>query len=178
MENEKKDLTGMEAAAANVAECRGTSMKDVEYDLTAALLKTAEFRNSAEGSEEIKIYRGGEFAFSFRIRPLSDKETQTARRKATPMLKNPQGAKYPKIEGKTNTEEFHSYLIFFATIEEDRNKIWRNQALKDKYDILNDIETIDLLLAFGEKMDVVNKILDISGLEEEDEATPEEYAKN
>ena len=167
---EKKDLTGLETA---------TNKKDAEYDLTTALLKAAEFRTSEEAITEVEIKRNGVYYFTLHVHPLSDADARKARKKATTFMPNPQGRKLPPIEKEFNSALFNSQLIYMATTTEDQNKIWKNPALSYKYDILDPIDAVDLLLAVGEKLDLVDVIMDISGMGGDvEEATPEEYAKN
>lgn len=169
-EEEKKDLTGLETA---------TNRRDAEYDLTEALLKAAEFRNSDDAITDVDIKRNGAVAFTVRVRPLSDTEARKARKLATTMMANPQGRKYPQIEKSFDSALFNSHLIYMATVEEDQKNIWGNKKVMDKFDILNPWETVDLLLAVGEKLELVDVIMDISGMNGEDEeVAPEEYAKN
>lgn len=180
MSDEKKDLTGLDIAAAHAAESKVCTTKDAEYDLTAALLKAAEFRTSDEAVTEIEIKRNGVYYFTIHVHPISDAESRKARRKATTFMPNPNGRKLPPIEKDFNNAMFNSQIIYMATTDEDKKKIWGNQQLMDKYDILDPVDTIDLLLAVGEKIEVVDVIMDISGLggSVEEETSPEDYAKN
>lgn len=171
-EKEKKDLTGLDSIP------EGASKKDAELDITTALLKAAEFRTSDEAMTEIEIKRNGVFFFSFKIHPVSDKESRVCRKKATKYMPNPNGRKLPPIEKEFDSAKFHSMLIYTATADEDKKKIWGNQTILDKYDLMEPYESIDVLLAVGEKLDIVDAVLDISGMSEDEETTPEEYAKN
>ena len=172
---ENKDLTGLEASAV-IAES-GYSKKDSEYNLTESLLKAASFRTSEEAITTIEIKRNGTFYFSFRIHPISDADSRKARKKATTYMPNPQGRKLPPIEKEFNSALFHSNLIYIATVAEDQQKIWNNKEVKERFDILDPIDCIDILLAVGEKLDIVDAIMDISGMSD-DVTSAEEYAKN
>ena len=176
---EKKDITGLDIATANLAEAKGVKKKDVEYDLTASLLKAAEFRTSEEAITEVEIKRNGVYYFTLRIHPISDTEARRCRKKATTYQPNPQGRKLPPIEKEFDSAKFNSWIIYTATTDEDKQKIWNNPALKEKYDILDPVETVDVLLAVGEKVAIVDTVLDISGMDPDlEEVNPEEYAKN
>ena len=49
----------------------------------------------------------------------------------------------------------------------------------DKLDVTEPWETVDHLLLFGEKMDICDRIMESSGMGEDEESTsPEEYVKN
>lgn len=169
-EKEKTNVTGLETA---------TNKKAAEYDLVTALLKAADFRN--DESTEVEIRRGGEYLFTVHVRAVSDSEGRTARKNATRYGKNPAGKGYPPIEKEYNSAEFNSWLIYIATTEEDKEKIWGNKAVMDKLGAVRPVDTIDMLLSVGEKMELVRTIEDISGMngdDEEEEVAPEEYAKN
>lgn len=166
---EKKDLTGLSTA---------TNKEAVEYDLVTGLLEAAEFRNNEE--KEVEIRRNGKLLFTVHVRAVSDDEGRIARKNATTYGKNPAGKGYPPIEKEYNSSLFHSWLIYIATREDDKEKIWGNHAIMDKYSLLRPVESIDVLLKHGEKMKLIDIITEISGIEDEDgeEATPEDYAKN
>ena len=174
MTTEKKDLTGLE----NTAFDNKNSRKDAEYNLTAALLEAADFRNSDDNITEIEIKRGGKFLFSFRVHPLSEADSRKARKASVKMHKNPNGKNLPKIEGELNTAMFHSRLIYMATVEEDKQKIWHNQEVMHARDILDAVDMVDEILMVGEKLEAVNVIMDISGMGDDEDEAIEEYAKN
>ena len=169
---EKKDLTGLE----NTTVTEGSGRKDAEYNLTEALLKAADFKN--DGITEIEVTRGDQYLFSFHVRPLSEEEMRIARKKNVKLHTNPNGKKLPKIEGNLDTTRFHSTIIYMATTEEDRQKIWNNQAVMQAHDVLDPIDTIDVVFMAGEKINIVNKIMEISGMDDDDDDTEVDYAKN
>lgn len=175
-EKETKDLTGLENTAAIAEE--GYSAKDTEYNLTASLLQAANFRNDEANLQEIEIRRAGKFLFSFKVHPISDADARKARKRATKYMANPNGRKLPPIEKEFNSALFHSNLIYMATVEEDQQKIWNNSSVKEKYDILEPVDCIDVLLQVGEKLEIVDTIMDISGMGGIEETSEEEYAKN
>ena len=154
-----------------------TNPKDTEYDLVKSLLAAADFRNTEDAVTEIAIRRGEKYYYTFHIMPISEEEVRTARKKATSYMKNPQGAKYPQIEKDFNSSLFNSWLIYLATTKDDREKIWGNAAVKQKYGLMENVESIDRLLLLGEKSAVVDKIIEISGLDAEESFDAEDYAK-
>lgn len=182
MAEDKKDYTGLvnppDEAKDTLAK-HPSAQKDREYDLTKALLEAADFKNDDESITPIEIQRNGKYLFTFHITPISDSETRVARRNATTFMPNPNNRKLPKIEKDFNSAEFHSWLIYLATTDEDKDKIWNNPAIKEKFGLMRPVEAIDKLLRVGEKLAVVDTIMDISGMESDDEdISPEEYAKN
>ena len=65
-------------------------------------------------------------------------------------------------------------LIYEATVEADRAKIWDNKQLWRAKDIVTGVEAVDVLLKAGEKNAICDKIDLISGYD----MTEEEVAKN
>lgn len=168
----------MNAETASLGLDTANNRAAAEYDLVKSLLEAADFRTSDNSVVSIDIRRNGKFYFSIRLHPLGDDEVRQARKHATVYGKNPQGAKYPQIEKDFNASLFNSWMIYLATVQEDQEKIWGNPSVKEKYGLLQNVETIDILLRFGEKSALLDQISKISGMEEEIFSEPEEYAKN
>lgn len=168
MTKENNIKTGLEGSA---------DIKNDEYNLVASLLEASNYKMSDDQKVKINITRHGKFLFSFEIRPVSEDESQACRKKAAIMMKNPNGPKYPQIVKETDLTKYNNYLIYTATVDEDKKKIWGNQEVKSKCGILEDPDTIDYLLLPGEKSRVIDKILEISGFLS-DSIDNEEYIKN
>ena len=90
-----------------------------------------------------------------------------------------------RVEIGFDNSKFKSWLIYLATTEEDQQKIWGNPAIIQKYGLNQPVESIDVLLRFGEKDMLSELVGKISGVLEEDDEdgetkpmSPEEYAKN
>lgn len=161
------DINKQENAADVLGLNNATDRKSAEYDLVTSLLAAADFRNTADAVTPVEIRRGGKHYFTVHIRPISEEEVRQARKKATTYGKNPQGAKYPKIETDFNSSLFNSWLIYLATTDEDQEKIWGNKAVKEKFGLMENVESIDVLLLFGEKAALSDKVIEISGLDDE-----------
>lgn len=182
---EVKDYTGV-ATQTNGTEETGMAKalhKGKEEDIVTALLKAADFRNDEDLITPIEIKRHGDTLFSFKVRPVSDGEAAFVRKKARKMVPNPAGKRLPKIEGDFDTPKFNSWLIYVATVDEDKERVWGQREIMDKYDLMEPWETVGIVLTAGEKNAIVDIITEISGMsdEGEDEETPpgmEEYAKN
>ena len=172
---EKENVTGLDQA---------TNRKEAEYDLVKSLLAAADYKTSEEALTEVEIKRNGVYYFTVRLHPVSDTDTRFARKKATIYMANPNGKKLPPIEKDFDTAKFRSWMIYLATTEEDQNKIWGNSAVMQKHDLKEAWESVDVLLAFGEKTKMFDLITEISGLDEdgnvntEEVMDEEEYAKN
>ena len=169
-ETEKQNIMGLDFVE---------DRKETEYDLVSSLLEAAEFKNSDETIEEIEMWRRGKFLFTVRLRPLSEPEVRKARKNSTTYMANPLGKKYPPIEKEVDTAKFNSWLIYMATVDEDQQKIWGNPAIMQKFGLMQPVESIDQILTMGEKRYLADKVSEISGLDDDEEAmSEEEYAKN
>lgn len=145
-----------------------------EYDLLESLMEAAGYKEDESLQKEVKIERKGKFLFKFTVKPLSEEDIRLARKNATKMLKNPAGRNLPMIEGDTDMSALRSWKIYFATVEEDRAKIWDNAAMKKKFNAMRGYEMVDVLLTGGEKSAVIDLIDSISGYD----LDLTEYAKN
>lgn len=172
MENktEKKTVTGLENAS---------DRKEAEYDLVKSLLSAMDYQTEEDCITEAEIKRSGKFLFSVHIHPISDDQIRAARRKATTFMPNPNGKKLPPIEREVNNVKLKSMVIYLATTEEDQKKIWGNQAVMEKANLMEAYESIDVLLTAGEKSKLFDLVIEISGLDDDEEnVDEEEYAKN
>lgn len=153
--------------------------KEAEYDLVASLLEAARYREDEDLITIVDIKRGGKFLFSVSIRPIGDSETRAARKKATKYMPNPQNRKLPPIEKEFNAGLFNALLIYYATTEEDKVKIWGNKTIMEKFGLVEPHESVDVLLTIGEKTALADKVIEISGMDiEDEEVSTEDYTKN
>ncbi len=155
--------------------------KEDEYDLVRSLLEAAEYQQEENLIEAVEIKRKGKLYFTVHLHPLSDEDYSFAIKKASKYYENPQGKKLPKVRGELNSPLFHSWMIYLATTEEDREKIWGNPAVMKKLGCLKPVETIGSLVTMGEKGDLLSTVYRISRLtddEDEEEISSEEYVKN
>lgn len=170
---EKRDVLGLDTAA---------DRKEAEYDLVSSLLAAASYQEDEDLIHEAEIKRNGKFLFSVHLRPLSDPDAKYARKKATTYMPNPNGRKYPPIEKEFDATVFNSWIIYLATIEQDREKIWSNPAVMKAHDIKMPVDSIDVLLRIGEKRALAELVMKISGIDDDDDegaiVSQEEYAKN
>ena len=134
---------------------------------------------AAEGLESesvtIEIARKGKTFFAFRVRPLTEKETERCSDMATKFTRM-RGIKVPE---STDSAKYRSLLIYTATLEEDKAKTWDNKALWDRLNVISGTDVIDKVLLQGEKEAVIRKINEISGYGNDDEdESLEDTAKN
>lgn len=170
-EKEQVAVTGLEMA---------TDRKDAEYDLVKSLLAAMDYQKEEENITEVEIRRNGKFYFSVHLHPISDDQIRTARKKSTVYVPNPNNKKLPPIEKELNSVRMKSMAIYLATTEEDQQRIWGNPAVKEKAGLMESYESVDVLLNAGEKLKLWETVLDISGLNDDDDDTmdEEEYSKN
>lgn len=157
---EKENVTGLDTA---------TNRKEAEFDLTKALLESAEFKTAEDAITEVEIKRAGKYLFSVHMHPISDPDARFARKKATTYMPNPNGKKLPPIEKEFNGAKFTSWLIYLATTEEDQQKVWGNSAVMQKFGLAQPVESIDVLLTLGEKRKLADLVTEISGMDDEDD---------
>ena len=170
VENEEKVVTGLETAS---------DKENAEYDLVKSLLEAANYENDPDLVTTIDLCRNGKFLFSFSIHPIGDEEVKALRKRATSYMPNPANKKLPKIEKDFDDGLFNSLIIYAATVEEDKQKIWGNPAIMQKFNLVNPYDSINKLLTVGEKADISSKVVSISGMEEnESDISKEEYTKN
>lgn len=135
-----------------------------EEDIISGLLQAAGIDEDC--TKNIEIARGGKVLFAFRVRPLDDEEYDKCKNKNTKYVRNKHlGMKMPE---NTDSVKYRSSLIYTATVEEDREKLWDNQKVWSALSaggkqILTGTDVIDAVLFAGEKDRVINVIDQISG---------------
>lgn len=171
-ETEKKSVTGLDTA---------TNRKETEYDLVTSLLEAAEFKSAEDQVNEVEIKRAGKYLFTVHVHPVSEADVRAARKKATIYMPNPNNKKMPPVEKDFDTAKFNSWLIYLATTEEDQQNIWGNPAVMKAKGLMQPWESVDVLLNFGEKRKLADLVMEISGMdddEDEEFTDEEEYAGN
>lgn len=148
-----------------------------EDQLLAGLLEAAEFKENTDFQRKIEIKRNGKLLFSFYIRPLTEEEVQGCRKRATKRRPDPRGKQFGMIEIETDYIKLRSYKILAATVDKGHGILWSNRTLKEKLNVIEDVDVIDKVLMGGEK-DYINDVIDeISGYGMH-EVSLEETAKN
>lgn len=155
-----------------------TNRKEAEYDLVKSLLEAASYKDGEV--TEVELKRKGKYLFTVHIHPISDEDLRFARKKATTMMANPNGKKLPQIEKESNLVKFKSWCIYLATTEEDQQLIWGNPAIMQKFNLMQPVDSIDIMLTAGEKDWFFEQVGKISGMDEDEDEQmdEEEFAKN
>lgn len=145
-----------------------------EGDLLRGLIDAGKEKDSADYYKKIQIRRNRVLKFEFRIRPISEEESLACRERATKFAPRKRGQ--PKREIETNISQFRSWLIYTATVDEDRKKLWDNKKAMEAFNVLQGVDLIDAVLLSGEKDRIIDEINEISGYGDGDNT--EETAKN
>lgn len=146
-----------------------------EEDFIQGLIDAAGY--ATEETKHVEIIRDKKLYFAFDIRPLAEEEYDRCKKKWTKYVRNKQfGMKLPE---ETNSVKYRDSLIYTATVEEDREKLWDNkkvwEALRSKgLQIMNGLDVIEYCLKAGEKDKVLDAIDALSGYD----SNLEEVAKN
>lgn len=164
-ETEKTTITGLEHAE---------DKKEAERDFVTALLEAAEFKTDENNIVEAEVKRNKISYFTVHLHPLAETDVRSARKKATIYMPNPANKKLPPIEKEVDAAKFSSWLIYLATTEEDQQKIWGNPAIMQKYGLAQPVESVDVLLTYGEKERFAALIGEISGMDDDEDFAPEE----
>lgn len=143
-----------------------------ENDILRGLIEAGREKDNEETYERIQIRRNGALKFEFRIRPISEEESIKCREHATRYAPRKRGQ--PKQEIETNMAKFRSWLIYAATVDEDRAKTWDNKKAQEALGVLQGVDMIDAVLLSGEKDRIIDRINEISGYGDD----VEETAKN
>lgn len=143
-----------------------------EDDILGGLIAAASYKTDMEEVATIQIIRHKQIVLEFRIRPMSEEEYSKIRKRNTNYKRNK--ANGLRVAESVNSSDYRSELIYEATIDEDKAKIWDRQDAWNKFSVVNGIGLIDCVLKAGEKDAVVEKLDEISGF------TPsmEDIAKN
>jgi len=143
-----------------------------EGDILAGLLELGQSRDSTDNYKTIQIKRGGALKLSFRIRPITEDEVQACSRRATRYAPSKPGQ--PKKAIETNQAQFRSFIIYTATVDEDRAKVWDNKKALEAMGLLQGVDLVDRVLLAGEKSRILDVIDEISGFDDD----LEELTKN
>ena len=135
--------------------------EDEEFDLISGFLKAAD--SLAEMTKNIVIRRQGKTLLKFRIRPISELDMKSAKKKATTYMPNPNNKKLPAIVKDRDEVVYNSYIIYLATVPEDRAQLWDSRDLRAKLGVDEGYELVDKVLLPGEKDAIIEQIDELCG---------------
>ena len=168
---EKKYEEAVEALGVNE-----NMSTEEEFDLLSGFLKAAE--NITENTKKIEVRDNGKLLFTFRIHAVTAEDIKAAKKKATSFMPNPVNKKLPPIEKDVDKVTYQSFLIYLATVEADKEKIWENPELKSKFGVMEGYELIDKVFPSGKKQQILTIIDILSGYDDEEPADDIDTAKN
>ncbi len=129
-----------------------------EDEILQAMIEAAEEKEHTY--KRAQIVRNKEVKLSFRVRGLSEDEVHACRKKAV----TKRGKKYGvNVAEEIDGVLFRNLVIYTATHEDDRKKLWDNKAFWKKYNLVTGTEAVDKILFGGEKEAVMNLIDSLSG---------------
>lgn len=156
-----------------------SQIRAFEDDIISGLLAAADY--AKDESRKIEIVREVDGVkkvfFTFHIRPLSPEEIERCRKRSTKYVKNKNlGIKMPE---DTDTVKYRNLLIYTATTEEDKERLWDNKRVWESFskkgeEIVTGSEVVGLTLKAGEMAKIVDVIDEINGVE----SNIEEVTKN
>lgn len=155
--NEQKIMEAQEAIGVDTE----AMTTEKEFDLVSGFLKAAEM--ITEQTQNIDITYGDKLLFSFSVHAVTANDIKRARKKATSYMPNPVNKKMPAIEKDVDKVIYQSYLIYLATVDADRSKLWDNPDFKAKFNVMEGYELIDKVLPSGVKQRVLDAIDTLSG---------------
>lgn len=140
---------------------KNAEIRKYENDILSGLMEAANYKYDDEDTVNIQIKRNGAIVLEFRIRPLSEEEYQNCRKKNTNYKRNRQTG--TKVAESLEIARYRSQLIYEATVDEDREKIWDNKEAWKKLNVLNGVDLVEVVLKAGEKYAILEKLDEISG---------------
>lgn len=142
------------------------------------LLKALTEEQHLQTTETIEVVYGKKTTFKFRIRPLSEKEWNECRERNTKYKRNRRLGGI-KIVDDTDTVGYHAALIYAATVDEDKDRLWKNKRLWKAVGALTPTDMVDKLIPFaGKKQQIIERIEKLSGYDEESEDDYADTVKN
>lgn len=168
--NENTELR--EEAVEMTEEAKKATIRKYEDDILGGLLAAANYKDSEDETANIEVVRNGAIVLAFRIRPMGEEEYLKCKKANTNYKRNKNLG--TRIAESVNAARYRAQLIYEATVEEDREKIWDNRDAWKRLSVLNGIDLVEVVLKAGEKDAVLEKLDEISGYK----PTLEDVAKN
>jgi len=139
-----------------------TIIRAIEPALTTALLLDFA-RETTEGDvETVKFARSKGQFLNFRVHPLTEAEYTDCRERATKYTRN-KALGNLRLPEEMDQRKFRSFVIYAATVDEDRRNIWDNKEVQRLVEEPTGAYVIDKLLRAGEKDRAITTIDRISG---------------
>ena len=84
-----------------------------------------------------------------------------------------------RLPESTDTTGYHSSLIYTATVDEDKAKLWDNKTLWKAVNVVTGTDMVDHLIPYaGKKQAIVDQIEQLSGYDDESDDNYNDTVKN
>ena len=141
---------------ANVNE---VNLEQADRDIADALIASVGLRPDAnEKLVQISIPRGDKMSIDFEVGSLNTDQLQKCYRQNT---KN-RGLRTEEIQWA----RLNAQILFEATVDNDKEKLWKNKKLWKTWNLTNGVDCVRKLLTDAEIEAVVKEITDLSGRNE------------
>lgn len=153
-------------------ETKNTLIREYEDDILGGLIAAASYKDDENETAKIQIVRDKKIVLEFSIRPLGEEEYMKCRKNNTTYRKNKQVG--TRVAESVDAARYRAELIYRATVDEDRAKIWDNRQAWDRLAVVCGIDLVEVALKAGEKDMILEKLDELSGYQ----ISLEETAKN
>lgn len=138
-------------------------MEKVEQDIVSALVEAGAWNTGAiEEDLPTVIIRdrkdGEKILFQFRIHSLNEDEWAKCRRQN---LKN-----RGRLTEELNQARFMSQVVYEATVDEDKERLWKNKAAWKAYNVNSGVDLINAILLPAEKGKIVETLSTLGGFDD------------
>jgi hypothetical protein len=167
-----------QAAEADILAGLFEAVEEAQVAVAVATFPRFQFPLSTFDGKPVLDDQGKPVTEPMRVRFLKqgDVDIEAATRRATAWVPNRDVPGGPRVE-QVNQARMRAWVIYNATVPEDKAKYWDRKELVNKLRCGNGVEVIDKLLDAGEKLQAVNIIYGHSGLMNVGESELEQVAK-
>lgn len=151
---------------ADVKQLKDDELEVVEADIVDALVSAAEYRSVENHRQPIRIMRDGKTLFKFTLESVSEDIWRKCR--------NQNYINRNRRNEDFNEARFASQLIFEATIDADKARLWNNKAVWRKLNVVTGVDVVNAVLLPAEKLKLVSIIEELSGYDENIDSLIEE----
>ena len=141
------------------------NVEKFEQDIVAALTEAAELRpdrqlsNDSDKLPVVQVKRGDKILFTFKVHPLSEGEWAKCRRQN---LKN-RGKRTEELDDA----RFASQVVYEATIDEDKEKFWKNKELWKRFNVVTGVDLVSEVLTYAERSKIAETVMNLAGFDDD-----------
>lgn len=132
-------------------------LRKIDGDISDALMEAAAYRIDKDERElrEFFVKREGKILFSFKFEGIDEDVWRKCRNRNT--------RNKGKRSEEFNTERFLANAIYEATLDEDKNRLWKNQEVWRKLNVSNGVDVVNLVLTPAEKTKLAEVLEELGG---------------